>query len=142
LPECIFCQIVQKKASANIVYEDEHVIAFLSNHPVNPGHTLIVPKKHYINIYDIPELEVGHLFQVARQVAIAVRDALPAEGIRVVQNNGVLAGQVVFHLHVHVIPMKAHNVCNDKVYRDKPNQCSDEALLLDAQKIRRQLSVR
>jgi histidine triad (HIT) family protein len=142
MSECIFCQITGGKTPANIVYEDQYVMAFLSNRPVNAGHTLVVPKKHYENIYDISEEEVAYLFKIVRRIAIAVKDAESAEGIRVVQNNGEMAGQVVFHLHVHVIPMKSHNQCNDKVYRDKPNPCSDEALLLDAQKIRQQLSVR
>jgi histidine triad (HIT) family protein len=142
MSECIFCQITQGKAPANIVYEDQYVMAFLSNRPVNAGHTLVVPKKHYENIYDIPEEEVAYLFKIVKRVALAVKDAVSAEGIRIVQNNGEVAGQVVFHLHVHIIPLKPHNRCNDKVYRNKPNQCSDEALMEDAQKIRRQLSVR
>ena len=66
---------------------------------------MVVPKKHYENIYEIPEEEAAYLFKVAKRVAHAVRDAMAADGIRIVQNNGWAAGQVVFHLHVHVIPM-------------------------------------
>jgi histidine triad (HIT) family protein len=142
MSECIFCQIIKGKAPANIVYQDQYVMAFLSNRPVNAGHTLVVPKKHYENIYDITEEEAAQLFKIVKRVALAVKDAVSAEGIRIVQNNGEAAGQVVFHLHVHVIPMKPHNQCNDKVYRNKPDECSDEALMEDAKKIRQQLSVR
>jgi histidine triad (HIT) family protein len=142
MSECIFCQIIAGKVSSNIVYQDEYVMAFLSNHPVNPGHTLVVPKKHYENIYDISQEEVGHLFEVVKQISMAVRDAMSVEGLRIVQNNGEVGGQVIFHLHVHVIPMKLHNQRNDKVYRDPPDKCSDEALALDAQKIRQQLGGR
>ena len=106
MSECAFCKIIRKEAPANIVYEDEQVAAFLSNRPVNIGHTLVVPKKHYENIYQIPEQEAAYLFKVAKRVAHAVHDSFKPEGIRIVQNNGEVAGQVVFHLHVHIIPMK------------------------------------
>ena len=59
MSECVFCKIIQGQAPASKVYEDEQVIAFLSNRPVNEGHTLVVPKKHYENIYEIPEAEAG-----------------------------------------------------------------------------------
>ena len=106
MSECIFCQIIRKETTASIVYEDDQVAAFLSNHPVNIGHTLIVPKKHYENIYEIPEEQAAYLFEIVKKIATAVKDATGIEGIRIVQNNGKDAGQVVFHLHVHVIPMK------------------------------------
>jgi len=106
MSECIFCQIIRKEAPASIVYEDEQVVAFLSNRPVNVGHTLVAPKKHYDNIYEIPEEEAAYLFKIVKKIAQAVKDATGIEGIRIVQNNGEDAGQVVFHLHAHVIPMK------------------------------------
>ena len=86
--DCVFCQIIRKLLPANMVYEDKQVVAFLSNRPVNEGHTLVVPKKHYKNIFEIPEEEAAYLFRVAKRVAEAIRDALTAEGIRIVQNNG------------------------------------------------------
>ena len=103
---CTFCKIARREAPASHVYEDEKVIAFLSNCPINVGHTLVVPKGHYENIYDIPEDEVAHLFKTVKKVAYAVKTAVNAEGIRIIQNNGEAAGQVIFHLHVHVIPMQ------------------------------------
>jgi histidine triad (HIT) family protein len=102
---CTFCQIVRREAPASIVYEDEEAMAFLSNRPVNVGHTLVMPKKHYENIFGIPEEEMAHLFKIVKKVAHAVRRAENAEGIRIVQNNGEAAGQVIFHLHVHIISM-------------------------------------
>jgi histidine triad (HIT) family protein len=137
---CIFCQIIRKETPASIIYEDEQVAAFLSNRPVNEGHTLVVPKKHYENIYDIPEKEAANLFTIAKRIAQAVKDATGAEGIRIVQNNGEAAGQVIFHFHVHIIPLKPHNkFSHDGAYRD-PNQPRDsEALESDAEKIRRHL---
>ncbi len=138
--ECVFCKIIRKESSAKIVYEDEKVIAFLSIRPVNPGHTLVVPKKHYEDIYGIPEKEVGYLFQIVKRVTHAVRDSTGAEGIRIVQNNGEAAGQIIFHLHVHVIPMRAHNqFSHNGAYRDLNGYRSEKALEEDAEKIRQYL---
>ncbi len=140
--ECVFCQIIRKQAPANMVYEDEQVVAFLSNRPVNEGHTLVVPKKHYENIYEISEEEVGYLFEIAKRIAVAVRDAVSAEGIRIVQNNGWAAGQVIFHLHVHVIPMKPNEgFTHGKAYRDFSSPRIQEELEKDVQKIRSQLKL-
>jgi histidine triad (HIT) family protein len=140
MSECIFCQIIRKEAPANIVYEDGQVLAFLSNRPVNEGHTLVVPKKHYENIYDISEEETAYLFKIVKRVAHAVRDTVSAEGIRVVQNNGEAAGQVVFHLHVHIIPLNPRNrFGHDGTFRDPTNPRSALELEMDAQKIRNHL---
>ncbi len=138
--DCIFCQIIRKGAPASIVYEDAQVVAFLSNRPVNVGHTLVVPKKHYVDIYDIPEDEAAYLFRIAKRVAQAVRNAVQAEGVRIVENNGEAAGQVVFHLHVHIIPMKPHNkFSHDGAFRDPTRPRSAADLEKDAELVRRQL---
>ena len=137
MSDCIFCQIIRKEAPANIVYEDDRVLAFLSNRPVNAGHTLVVPKTHYTNIYEIPEEETAYLFKIVKRIALAVKDATSIEGIRIVQNNGEAAGQVVFHLHVHVIPLKPRNqFSHDKTYRDPSYYRDAEALTQDAEKIK------
>jgi histidine triad (HIT) family protein len=128
---CAFCEIAQKEAPASIVYEDEKVIAFMSIRPVNIGHTLVVPKKHYENIYGIPEEKVAHLYKVVKKIAQAVQKAVNAEGIRIVQNNGEAAGQVVFHMHVHIIPMnKDHSWMYHAQMRDA------KTLKDDAEKIK------
>jgi histidine triad (HIT) family protein len=138
--ECIFCQIIHKQASASRVYEDEQVVAFLSNRPVNEGHTLVVPKKHYENIYDIPEEEAGYLFKVTKIIALAVRNAFAAEGIRIVQNNGWAAGQVVFHIHLHVIPLEPNEgFIHGKAFHEHSNPKEPGELEKDADKIRQQL---
>jgi histidine triad (HIT) family protein len=137
MSECIFCQIIQKQLPACIVYEDKQVVAFLSNRPVNEGHTLVIPKKHYTNIYEISEDETAYLFKIVKRVALAVRASLEADGIRIVQNNGEAAGQVVFHLHVHVIPMKPQEgFSHGKAYRSPSSSRSEEELEMDAIGIR------
>ena len=134
---CIFCKIIRKEVPASIVYEDEQVIAFLSDRPVNAGHTLVVPKKHYVNFFDIPEDEAAYLYKITKRIAHAVKDATRADGIRIVQNNGEAAGQVICHLHVHIIPMKPHNQnSHDGAYRDPTKPRSSEELERDAEEIR------
>ena len=128
---CVFCQIIRRESPASIVYEDEQVTAFLSNRPVNEGHTLVVPKRHYVNIFEIPEDEAAYLFKVAKRVAQAVAEATGVEAIRIVQNNGKNAAQVIFHLHVHVIPMKPQNQ-----FRREVDLRALEFLEKDAEKIR------
>ena len=107
--ECVFCQITRREAPASIIYEDDEVTVFLSNRPVNVGHSLIVPRKHIVDIYEASEDEVAYLFRMAKRVAHAVAAATGVEAIRIVQNNGADAGQVIFHLHIHIIPMKPNN---------------------------------
>jgi histidine triad (HIT) family protein len=128
---CIFCKIVQKEAPASIVYEDEKVVAFLSIQPINVGHTLVVPKEHYENIHEIPEEEVAYLYKIVKKLSHAVKKAVDAEGIRTVQNNGEAAGQVIFHLHVHIIPMNK----DSQWVHHLENRAAD-ALKDDARKIR------
>ncbi|MEJ5328085.1 MAG: HIT family protein [Candidatus Bathyarchaeia archaeon] len=129
---CTFCKILRREAPASIIYEDDRVIAFLSIQPVNIGHTLVVPKKHYENIYEIPEEEHAYLYRIVKKVAYAVRKAMSAPGIRIVQNNGATAGQVIFHLHVHVIPMHTQSS-----FPHQPDIRDAEALERDAAMIRR-----
>jgi len=139
--DCVFCQIIRKQAIGCIVYEDSQTVAFLTNRPINEGHTLVVPKQHYENIYELPDEQISHLFRVVKKVGVGVRDAVSAEGIRLVQNNGVAAGQVIFHFHVHVIPMKPHEgFMQNRAYRDPSQGRMLEALELDAEKIRQKLN--
>ena len=135
--DCIFCKIVRKEQLGHIVYEDKEVMAFLSHRPVNEGHTLVVPKKHYQDLYEIPEPEAAYLFGIAKRLMPAIKKAVNGQGIRIVQNNGEAAGQVVFHLHVHIIPLKPRDdIHNSGVYKNHINQRSDEELKKDAEKIK------
>jgi histidine triad (HIT) family protein len=104
---CIFCKIVQKQAPSSILYEDESVMAFLDIRPVNEGHTLVIPKEHYADIYDIPSELLGKVHQVTKTLSIAVKKAVNADGISIAQQNGKAANQDIFHLHVHIIPRYA-----------------------------------
>ena len=101
---CQFCKLVRKEEDASIVFEDDKTMAFLDIRPVNDGHTLVIPKAHYENIFDIPEDELAYLYKIVKKTALAVKKGVEAEGISVGQQNGKAANQRVFHLHVHVIP--------------------------------------
>ena len=104
---CVFCRIVRSEVPASVVYEDEGVLAFLDIRPANEGHTLVIPKRHYAHIWELPDDEVARIFIAAKKIAEALREALGAVGIRIVQLNGRAAGQEIFHVHIHVIPYYA-----------------------------------
>jgi len=125
---CAFCKIARKEAPFCSVFEDEKVIAFLSINPINVGHTLVVPKKHYENIYEISEDGVAHLYRIVKKIAYAVKKAVSAEGIRIVQNNGEAAGQVIFHLHVHVIPMNKNRPWSHRLENRDTSKMKEDAI--------------
>jgi histidine triad (HIT) family protein len=102
--DCIFCKIANKEIPAEIIYEDEQVLSFLDIKGLNPGHSLIIPKAHFQDIYALDEITASHLFSVAPKIARAIKRATHADGINIGMNNESAAGQVVFHAHVHVIP--------------------------------------
>jgi histidine triad (HIT) family protein len=108
--DCIFCKIISKKAQAVFVFEDPNSIAFLDIHPLNPGHTLVVPKKHYPSMVEMPPEEVGKVFVSVSKVMQGVMKASRADGISIGQSNGRAASQEVFHMHVHVIPRYIHEL--------------------------------
>ena len=101
---CIFCQIVRKQAPASRIYENDEVMVFLDIRPLYMGHTLVIPKAHYVDIFEIPKTLLCKVHQVSKQVAPAIKKATDADGISIIQQNGKSAGQDIFHLHVHVVP--------------------------------------
>ncbi|MDB5187938.1 MAG: Diadenosine tetraphosphate (Ap4A) hydrolase related family hydrolase, Hit-like protein involved [Candidatus Kaiserbacteria bacterium] len=102
---CIFCKIIDGDIPAEKIYEDDHVLAFLDIHPVNPGHTLIIPKnKNSQNIFDIELPDWEHMSRATHMLAGAITKALNADGINLRMNNREHAGQVVYHPHIHLIP--------------------------------------
>lgn len=102
--ETIFTKIIKGEISCAKIYEDEHVFAFLDINPINPGHTLVIPKNPYENIFEIPDEVLEKMIVIAKQIAIKQKEVLNADGINIGMNNGKDAGQEVFHAHIHVIP--------------------------------------
>lgn len=101
---CIFCKIINKEIPAQIIYDDEHCIGMLDINPVNEGHTLVIPKKHYDTLTDCDEDTLKHLIVIVKNLAQKIKDKLNYDAFKVVINNGEKADQVVPHLHIHIIP--------------------------------------
>jgi histidine triad (HIT) family protein len=104
MDDCIFCKIVRGELPSFKVYEDEHTLAFLDIHPVHQGHTLIIPKDHAGNIFEISSETWAHVQETVRKVAHAVEKGTNADGVNMLMNNRQHAGQAVHHAHVHLIP--------------------------------------
>jgi histidine triad (HIT) family protein len=107
MDKCVFCEIVAKRIDPELtVFEDEQVLAQISlgQKPGNHGHTLVIPKKHVENIYELPDELNVPLMSALRLLSRATKKAFSADGIHIRQNNEPAAGQDVFHLHFHVIP--------------------------------------
>lgn len=106
MEDCIFCKIVNKEIDAHIVYEDDNVLAFLDNNPISLGHVLIVPKKHFVNIYDVEEHSLREVIAVAKKIALIYKEVFGITDLNLLHNAGENGQQVVFHLHFHLIPRK------------------------------------
>ena len=105
--DCIFCQIVAGSIPCTKIYEDEMVLAFLDIAPVSAGHTLVIPKEHCDKVHNCDGKYFRALTSVLPKIALAVSDAVSADGYNVLCNNGRAAGQLVEHLHFHIIPRMA-----------------------------------
>ncbi|SFB95670.1 histidine triad (HIT) family protein [Bacillus sp. OV322] len=104
MSDCIFCRIVQGDIPSTKVFENEHVLAFLDISQVTKGHTLVIPKIHKENIYELTPEIASRLFESVPQIAKAINQELKPIGLNVLNNNGEAAGQSVFHYHMHLIP--------------------------------------
>ncbi len=104
MEKTVFQKIIDREIPADIVYEDEETLAFLDIAPNAAGHTLVIPKKPFVNIFDIDDETLAAVMRAVRKVAPAVRDAVGAEGVHINSNHGEAAGQEVPHLHFHIIP--------------------------------------
>jgi len=102
--DCVFCAIVEGKAPAEVVYEDEMTVAFMDINPANPGHTLVIPRQHVRDILAIDEETAAAVMRTAVRVARALEAALQPDGINLIQANRRAAFQSVFHWHTHIVP--------------------------------------
>lgn len=101
---CIFCKIAAGEIPSKTLYEDDSFRVILDISPASKGHAIILPKKHAANVYELSEEDASKIFVVAKKVATAMQKVLQCDGMNILQNNGEVAGQSVFHLHVHLIP--------------------------------------
>ena len=103
MEDCIFCKISKGEIPAAKVYEDDHVISFLDISPANKGHCLVVPKKHYETLLDMPDKELEHAIKAVKKVAKALSLSIGNGSYNIIMNNGPESGQVVWHAHIHII---------------------------------------
>ncbi|MBT2669563.1 HIT family protein [Streptomyces sp. ISL-14] len=104
MSDCIFCKIINGEIPSSKVFENEHVLAFLDISQVTKGHTLVIPKVHKENLYELtPEIAMN-LFEVVPEIARAMKQEFQPVGLNLLNNNGEAAGQSVFHFHMHLIP--------------------------------------
>ena len=130
---CIFCKIANGEIPSKTLYEDEDFRVILDLGPASKGHALILPKNHYANLYELPEETAGEVMKLAKRMAAQMTERLGCEGFNLVQNNGELAGQTVFHFHMHLIPRYRED--GQKIGW-KPQEVSQEEL----EEIRKQIT--
>ena len=134
---CVFCDIIAKRTEGHIVFEDDRCIAILDIFPANPGHTLVMPKKHFSLLGEVPIEELTHAIQVVQRIGPAVQHAINAQGYNVLANNGSAAGQLVPHVHFHLVP----RTMNDGMKFEWPRNDASEGELVDSLvRIRKQLA--
>ena len=136
MEDTIFMKIIRKEVPAHIVYEDDATIAFLDVKPSAPGHTLVIPKKFATNIFDVDEATLSAVMRTVRKIAPAVRDAVGAHGVHINSNHGTAAGQVVFHLHFHIIPRQKRS---DFTFSWPKKKIMQSAFATIAEKIRQSI---
>lgn len=133
--DCIFCGIVGGRTEASIVHEDEATLAFMDIRQFQAGHTLVVPKRHIVDIYELDDATGAALMSSVARVARGVRAALTPDGLNVWQSNGLAGGQEVFHLHFHVLPRRSDDGLL-RFYPRKPEYPTRSTLDETAAKIR------
>ena len=112
---CIFCKLTNKDIPTNIIYEDDRFTVILDASPATKGHALILPKNHAANIYELPDEDASAVFVLAKKLATKMTEILHCDGFNIVQNNGEVAGQTVFHFHMHLIPRYLNDGNQDKL---------------------------
>ncbi len=131
--DCIFCAIAAGEIPCFKVYEDELVLAYLDINPATRGHTLVIPKEHSAGMLDTPPERLQEIVVRVQKVAAHLKSVLGCDGFNVVQNNGLAAGQTVFHLHFHIIPRYGDN---DNAVSFKSNPGDMDALKALAEQVR------
>ena len=112
---CIFCKLANKDIPTNIIYEDDRFTVILDASPATKGHALILPKNHAANIYELPDEDAAAVFVLAKKLATKMTEILHCDGFNIVQNNGEVAGQTVFHFHMHLIPRYLNDGNQDRL---------------------------
>ncbi|MBU8905459.1 HIT family protein [Desertibacillus haloalkaliphilus] len=134
--DCIFCKITKGEIPSAKVYEDEHVLAFIDISQVTKGHTLVIPKVHQKDIFELSPDVASHLYSVVPKIANAIKKQFNPIGLNTVNNNGEAAGQTVFHYHLHLLPRYGEGDGFGAVWKDHSKDYSPE----DLQQLANQIS--
>lgn len=118
---CVFCKIANGEIPSYTLYEDEDCRIILDISPATKGHSLLIMKDHYENLYELPEEKVAKAFAIVKRMTMKLKEGLQCDGMNIVQNNERVAGQTVMHFHIHIIPRYANDnqVIGWKVIDDK-----------------------
>ncbi|GAF65713.1 histidine triad (HIT) nucleotide-binding protein [Bacillus sp. TS-2] len=127
-PNCIFCKIIQKEIPAAIIFEDDDVLAFMDISQVTKGHTLVIPKQHQKDIFELKTETAASLYQKVPLIAQALKDTFEPIGLNIVNNNGEAAGQTVFHYHMHLLPRYGKGDGFGAVWKEHGSEYSTEDL--------------
>jgi len=130
MKNCIFCKIASGEIPGNVVYENEYVLAFLDISQTTEGHTLIIPKVHRTDIFEMESSMMEQVFSVVPKIASALRATFDCSGINIVSNNGESAGQSVFHYHVHLIPRYGNDKFGIRFVSNASNYDADKLAAL------------
>ncbi len=139
MTDCVFCEILQGERPGSFVYQDDTVVAMLDLYPVHGGHTLILPRRHVTDLASCPIDLAGRLFEMSARLAPAVAAAVGAPGFNVWTANGRVAGQEVFHLHLHVLPRFEDDTFGLRFPKSYPQEASRAELDAMAARIRAKL---
>ena len=123
---CIFCMIANHEINSSIVYEDEKVAAFLDLSQVTKGHTLVVPKKHYANLFEADPEDLAHVIKVTQMLAKRIMERCGASGVNIINNCNEVAGQTVMHVHFHIIPRYSENDAIEIKFNESEKQNLEE----------------
>ncbi|PIN75085.1 HIT family protein [Candidatus Woesearchaeota archaeon CG10_big_fil_rev_8_21_14_0_10_37_12] len=104
MSDCVFCKIVNNEIPSDKVFENDHVMAFLDIAPSSPGHTLVIPKEHYADLTETPDNVLAELSKTVKKIGPKIVSAVDAKGFNLLSNIKEVAGQVIFHTHIHIIP--------------------------------------
>lgn len=127
MEDCIFCKIINNEIPSYKIYEDDLVLAFLDIHPAAEGHTLVIPKKHTKDIFDIEGKYLERIISVAQKIGNKMKESFNIEGVNLYHASGIAAEQSVFHFHLHIIPRKAgDNIRFNNVVTEKESVAKEE----------------
>ena len=121
---CIFCKIANGEIPSKTIYEDEDFRAILDLGPATKGHALILPKEHFKDLFELPEEAASKVIVLAKRLAAQMKDKLDCDGFNIMQNNGEVAGQTIFHFHMHLIPRYKED--HQKIEWDKSEPSQEE----------------